>query len=145
MSPSFYFVRLLHDCRGCSRWYLAPQEAKLLKSSREGGICNSKSRKQTMQRVEYVLKLAGQSLCNLLAQRKVRAPQSRMPVNDRTPRGDGKCHREQTAQVSAMRTAMVKRCVSRKGCGRSRDRRVRAHRASGNRSGTANPIRSKTK
>ena len=62
-----------------------------------------------MQSVECKRKLAGQSLRNSLEQRKVRAPQSRMPVNDRTPRGDGKCHREQTAQVSAMRTAMVKR------------------------------------
>src|SRR5690606_21576914 len=28
--------------------------------------------------------------------RKVRAPQDRTPGNSRTPRGDGKCHREQT-------------------------------------------------
>jgi len=59
-----------------------------------GAICKSNSRKQTLQRVEYAQKLAGQSLRNSLVQRKVRAPQSRMPVNDRTPRGDGKCHRE---------------------------------------------------
>jgi hypothetical protein len=30
-------------------------------------ISNSKSRKQTKQRVEYAVKLAGQSLCNSLA------------------------------------------------------------------------------
>ena len=38
--------------------------------------------------------------------RKVRAPQSRMPVNSWAPRGDGKCHRKDTADLSVR----VKRC-----------------------------------
>jgi len=32
--------------------------------------------------------------------RKVRAPQGRVPGNARAPQGDGKCHREQTADGS---------------------------------------------
>src|SRR5690606_31473451 len=36
---------------------------------------------------------------NKRTQRKVRAPKSRMPVNDRAPRGDGKCHRKYTAEA----------------------------------------------
>ena len=43
--------------------------------------------------------------CKPDAGRKVRAPQSRMPVNDRAPRGDGKCHRNQTADVAASAAA----------------------------------------
>ena len=45
---------------------------------------------------------AGQTVAaHASAGRKVRAPQSRMPVNDRTPRGDGKCHRKYTADGRA--------------------------------------------
>jgi hypothetical protein len=45
---------------------------------------------------KILLKLARQSLPVIFGdgERKVRAPQSRMPVNGRTLRGDGKCHRE---------------------------------------------------
>ncbi|EXI76180.1 MAG: hypothetical protein AW07_00694 [Candidatus Accumulibacter sp. SK-11] len=39
--------------------------------------------------------------CKPGAERKVRAPQSTMPVNDRAPQGDGKCNRKQTADVPA--------------------------------------------
>ena len=43
--------------------------------------------------------------CKPGAGRKVRTPQSRMPVNGRAPRGDGKCHRNQTADVAATAAA----------------------------------------
>jgi len=43
---------------------------------------------------------ARQSLCHISAQRKVRAPQSKMPANGRAPRGDGKCHRKYTAEAA---------------------------------------------
>jgi len=36
--------------------------------------------------------------------RKVRAPQGTVPGNARAPRGDGKCHREQTADGGFGRT-----------------------------------------
>ena len=51
---------------------------------------------------------AGQTVAaSARAGRKVRAPQSRMPVNGRTPRGDGKCHRKYTADGRASGSGKV--------------------------------------
>ena len=45
------------------------------------------------------------SRCVLLAQRKVRAPQGRMPANGRASRGDGKCNRKTPPRSAESRRA----------------------------------------